>query len=113
MSLVKFKSKLKTLKSRLGKLLFAMGSAPMGVALLLWLPLWFVLDNFLVAGMVAIFVSFLLAMSVSLYRLNAEKREEGEQGTGVKREEREQETGVKREEGDQETGVTTRERGNE
>ncbi|MBV4396035.1 hypothetical protein KU392_02040 [Advenella alkanexedens] len=102
MSLVKFKSKLKTLKSRLGKLLFAMGSAPMGVALLLWLPLWFVLDNFLVAGMVAIFVSFLLAMSVSLYRLNAEKQEEGEQGTGVKREER-----------DQETGVTTRERGNE
>lgn len=71
MSLVKFKSKL-------GKLLFAMGSAPMGVALLLWLPLWFVLDNFLIAGMLAIFISFLLAMSVSLYRLNTEKREEGE-----------------------------------
>ncbi len=68
-----------------------MGSAPMGVALLLWLPLWFVLDNFLIAGMLAIFISFLLAMSVSLYRLNTEKREAGEQ----------------------ETGVTTRERGNE
>ncbi|NLY34962.1 MAG: hypothetical protein GX040_09650 [Alcaligenaceae bacterium] len=91
MSLVKFKSKLGKLKSRLGKLLFAMGSAPMGVALLLWLPLWFVLDNFLIAGMLAIFISFLLAMSVSLYRLNTEKREEGEQ----------------------DTGVTTRERGNE
>ncbi|GAA4412776.1 hypothetical protein GCM10011450_25620 [Advenella faeciporci] len=91
MSLVKFKSRLGKLKSRLGKLLFAMGSAPMGVALLLWLPLWFVLDNFLIAGMLAIFISFLLAMSVSLYRLNTEKREEGEQ----------------------DTGVTTRERGNE
>jgi len=91
MSLVKLKSKLGKLKSKTGKLLFAMGSAPMGVALLLWLPLWFVLDNFLIAGMLAIFISFLLAMSVSLYRLNTEKREAGEQ----------------------ETGVTTRERGNE
>ena len=83
MSLVKFKSKLGKLKSKLGKLLFAMGSAPMGVALLLWLPLWFVLDNFLIAGMLAIFISFLLAMSVSLYRLNTEKREEGEQDADV------------------------------
>ncbi|MBK1781833.1 hypothetical protein JHL22_11445 [Advenella sp. WQ 585] len=83
MSLVKLKSQLGKLKNKLGKLLFAMGSAPMGVAVVLWLPLWFVLDNFLIAGMLAIFISFLLAMSVSLYRLNTEKREKSEQDTGV------------------------------
>lgn len=65
MSLVKLKNKTR-------QILFALGSAPMTVGVVLVLPLWFLLDNFLIAAMLAVFVAFLLAMSVSLYRLNTE-----------------------------------------
>ena len=65
MSLVKLKNKIR-------QILFALGSAPMTVGVVLVLPLWFLLDNFLIAAILAVFVAFLLAMSVSLYRLNTE-----------------------------------------
>jgi len=53
-----------------------LANRPVFLALLLAIPLWFVLDNFIVAAMVALLVAFFVAMVHSLRVLN-----KGEQRT--------------------------------
>jgi len=47
---------------------------PLLSGVLLSLPLWIVLDNFIVAISIALLVSFLISMSYSLYLMNRKKR---------------------------------------
>ena len=52
--------------------------APALLSLLLSIPLWFILDNFLVALMVALLASFLIAMCHSLLVLKRQAPNERE-----------------------------------
>ena len=47
---------------------------PFLLSILLSLPLWIVFDNFIVAIIVALVVSFLLSMCNTLYLMNKKKR---------------------------------------
>jgi hypothetical protein len=52
---------------------------PVFLSLLLCVPLWLILGNFIVAAIVALLISFLISMTYALYALKRAKRDAGDQ----------------------------------
>jgi len=59
-----------------------LANRPVFLAMLLAIPLWFVLDNFIVAAMVALLIAFFTAMVHSLRVLKKSERQPEERTDG-------------------------------